>query len=281
MTDDLTARFSAGAKAWANYNQEPLGQIRHEVIWHHLVPHLPEVADERDPPRVLDAGGGSGELALRLSQLGYRVWLLDNAPAMLDQAKEAARHLPEEVRARLTFRLLCADEVDDAFPSGFFDAIACHTLIEYLSEPRQTLRKLSGLLREGGLLSLSFVNRHAEVLREIWSRGDPAAALSKLEHAGFCATLFDVPGRAYAVEEVNGWLSGLGFTPIGAFGVRAFADYVPRERLEEPEFLDSLRRLELAAADTSPYRRIARYAHILAHKNPEPHSHPGSSKGLV
>ena len=91
MNEDTRARFDAGAKTWAGYNAKPLGRIRREVTWCNLVPHLPAVTDAEDPPRVLDAGGGSGELALRLAQRGYRVWLLDYAPAMLHQAQRAAR----------------------------------------------------------------------------------------------------------------------------------------------------------------------------------------------
>ena len=106
MTTDSREGFSAGAEAWADYNRQPLGRIRHEVTWHNLAPHLPDLAVTGNPPRVLDAGGGSGELALRLAQRGYRVWLLDYAPAMLDQARQAAQALPDEARARLTFCLL-------------------------------------------------------------------------------------------------------------------------------------------------------------------------------
>jgi 2-polyprenyl-3-methyl-5-hydroxy-6-metoxy-1,4-benzoquinol methylase len=81
MSDDSRARFGAGAEAWADYNQQPLGRIRREVTWHNLAPHLPKVAGEEVPPRVLDAPGASGELALRLARQGYRVWLVPSSPA--------------------------------------------------------------------------------------------------------------------------------------------------------------------------------------------------------
>ncbi|NIV33472.1 MAG: SAM-dependent methyltransferase, partial [Anaerolineae bacterium] len=76
-------------------------------------------------------------------------------------------------------------------------------------------------------------------------------------------------GQAYSGEEVSAWLSPLGLTITATCGVRAFADQVPEERLAEPGFLDALLRLELAAAQLDPYRRIARYIHILARKHVE------------
>jgi S-adenosylmethionine-dependent methyltransferase len=218
---------------------------------------------------VLDAGGGSGELALRLAQRGYRVWLLDYAPAMLDQARYAALSLSHDAQARLNFRLLPAEEASNAFAPGFFQVITCHTLVEYLHRPQVTIGELVSLLSDGGLLSLSFVNRHAEVLRQVWSHSDPAGALARLKDGSFCAGLFDIPGQAYTAEEVSTWLPPVGLTLTAVCGVRAFVDQVPEERLDEPAFLDALLRLESAAAPLDPYRRIARYMHLLARKDVE------------
>jgi S-adenosylmethionine-dependent methyltransferase len=267
MLQDAQARFDARAEAWTRYNQEPLGCIRREVTWHNLVPYLPDVAAGGDRPRVLDAGGGSGELALQLARRGYRVWLLDYAPAMLGEARRAAEALPADTRANLTLCLMPVAEVRDAFAPGFFDAILCHTLIEYLSEPRVALHGLVRSLCTGGLLSLSFVNRHAEVLRQVWRRGDPAGALAKLEDGTFCAGLFDVSAVAYTAGEISSWLVEMGLVVAKSLGVRFFADYVPEARLDEPAFLDALLCLEMAAASQSPYRQLARYVHLLAHKS--------------
>lgn len=266
MIEDGRERFDAGAAAWADYNQTALGRIRREVTWHNLVPHLPPVVADQDPPRILDAGGGSGELALRLVQRGYAVWLSDYAPAMLEQAERAAQALPVGARARLTLCLLSADEAAQHFSPGYFDAIACHTVLEYLPQPRETLEGLASLLRGGGLLSVSFVNRHAEVLRQVWSRGDPDGALAKLEGRSFCAGLFGLRGRAYDADEVGGWLEGLGLVVTETCGVRALADFVPSERLEDADLLQALLTLEKAVSSRSPYMLMARYVHLLAHK---------------
>jgi S-adenosylmethionine-dependent methyltransferase len=188
---------------------------------------------------------------------------------MLHQARQTAQALPDDVQARLTFCLMPASEVPNSFAPGFFDAIFCHTLIEYLPEPRDALQTLARSLRDGGLLSLSFVNRHAEVLRQVWSRGDPAGALTKLEGGAFCASLFDLSGVSYTAEEVGGWLIDMGLTITENLGVRIFADYVPHERLDEAEFFDALLRLEMASAAQPPYHQLARYAHLLAHKKVE------------
>jgi 2-polyprenyl-3-methyl-5-hydroxy-6-metoxy-1,4-benzoquinol methylase len=270
MLDHVRGRFDAGAGDWTRYNQEPLGCIRRELTWRNLAPYLPDVRDGEDAPCALDAGGGSGEMALRLATYGCRVWLLDYAPAMLEQARQASADLPEEARARLSFCQLSAGEVAEAFAPGTFDVVVCHTLIEYLPDPVQVLRGLASLLRDDGLLSLSFVNRHSEVLRQVWSRGDPDGALAKLKDGAFHAKLFDVPGQSYSAEEVSAWLPPLALSIKATRGVRIFADRVPPQHLTAPAFLEALLKLESAAAGLEPYRHIARYIQLLARKDREP-----------
>ena len=258
--------FHAGAQAWVNYNCTPLGRIRREVTWHNLVPHLPAVVDPEHPPYVLDAGSGTGEMALQLVQQGYRVFLLDCAPGMLDLARQAAETLPANLRARLSTCLMSVDDAPQLFAPGSFDAVTCHTLIEYLPTPRGTLLGLTSLLRDGGVLSVSFVNRHAEVLRRTWLQADPAGAQASLDHTTFCSALFRLEGTAYTADEVETWLSELNLVVTARCGVRMFADYLPRERLEDPAFFDAVLRLEKAVADRPPYPSLARYSHLVAQK---------------
>jgi S-adenosylmethionine-dependent methyltransferase len=185
---------------------------------------------------------------------------------MLDQARQASRQEPPEVTSRLNYCLLEVNAAAQAFAPAFFDAVTCHTLIEYLPDPRSTLASLASLLRGGGLLSLSFVNRHAEILRQVWSRSDPAGALDRLDSGAFCAKLFGLQGLAYTGDEVSAWLTDLGLEVTSMCGVRALADQAPREQLEDPAFYKALLRLEKAVSARKPYHLIARYVHLLAHK---------------
>jgi SAM-dependent methyltransferase len=274
MAQDHRTRFDEGAEAWAAYYRKPLGRIRHAVTWHNLAAHLPAIEGGQEPPRVLDAGGGSGELALELVRAGYRAWLLDPAAAMLDVGRRAARDLPNDVGSRLSFCLSSVDDAPETFAPGFFDAIACHTLIEYVPAPQDTLRTLAGLLRPGGLLSVSFVNRHAVVLRQVWARGDLAGARASLEEGTFHASLFDVPGRSYTVDEAGDWLETLGLAVAARYGVRAFADFAPAGCVDDPEFYDELLNLELEAAARSPYMLIARYVQLISYKSISPGEKP-------
>ncbi len=267
MCNETMEQFDQGAEAWVDYNQQPMGRIRRAVTWHNLSRHLPHISDPDQPPFILDVGGGSGELALQLVQQGYQVCLVDYASSMLDQARLAARALPGGAAELLTLCHMPAEDLPQAFSPSTFDGIACHTLIEYLPDPRATLHALSKLLRDDGILSVSFVNRHAAVLRRIWSEVDPGTALAELEAGGgFCANLFDLHGQAYSSHLVRDWLESSGLTVAATYGVRIFADFLPRERLEDSDFFEALLRLEREASSRDPYKKIARYTHLVARK---------------
>jgi hypothetical protein len=74
---------------------------------------------------------------------------------------------------------------------------------------------------------------------------------------------------AYTATEASAWLAELGMMTVASYGVRAFADFVPGERLGEPGFFDALLQLELAAADYPPFNLMARYVQLVAQR-PKP-----------
>jgi len=57
-----------------------------------------------------------------------------------------------------------------------------------------------------------------------------------------------------------------GLEMLAEYGVRIFADYLPVEKLADPEFFARLLELEMAAATLHPYRLIARYIQLLGRK---------------
>ena len=65
------------------------GFIRSRVLWEDMTTQIPGLAEGR--LSVLDAGGGSGRLAVRMAEAGNRVTLCDPSQEMLDLARKTAR----------------------------------------------------------------------------------------------------------------------------------------------------------------------------------------------
>ena len=116
------------------------------------------------------------------------------------------------------------------------------------------------------LLSLLLVNPCADVLRWALTRGDLEKARLALREQVSSADLFGLPRRTVRAETVREAMVQAQVAVVAQYGVRVFADYLPAEKLADPEFFARLLELEAAAATLHPYRLIARYIQLLGRK---------------
>jgi ubiquinone/menaquinone biosynthesis C-methylase UbiE len=108
-----------------------------------------------DGLRLLDLGCGMGGFAVAAALAGAQVTALDYNPAYAAiTTLRAARHslrLPVAVAAGETLPL----------PGAAFDAITCWDVLEHVQSPDALLRESARVLRPGGTLLLTVINRYA------------------------------------------------------------------------------------------------------------------------
>jgi 2-polyprenyl-6-hydroxyphenyl methylase/3-demethylubiquinone-9 3-methyltransferase len=105
--------------------------------------------------RVLDIGCGGGLLAEALAQRGAQVCGIDLSPAMI----EVARLHAHETQAPIDYRLCSAEDLARS-EAGTFELITCMELIEHVPSPAALLAAIAALLRPGGDLFVSTINRN-------------------------------------------------------------------------------------------------------------------------
>ncbi|HEY0768672.1 MAG TPA: bifunctional 2-polyprenyl-6-hydroxyphenol methylase/3-demethylubiquinol 3-O-methyltransferase UbiG [Steroidobacteraceae bacterium] len=105
--------------------------------------------------RVLDVGCGGGLLAEALARAGARVTAIDLAPGMI----EVARLHAAESALTVDYRVAAAEQVAAAEPAGF-DVVTCMEMLEHVPEPAAMTATLARLLRPGGALFVSTINRN-------------------------------------------------------------------------------------------------------------------------
>jgi 2-polyprenyl-6-hydroxyphenyl methylase/3-demethylubiquinone-9 3-methyltransferase len=105
--------------------------------------------------RVLDVGCGGGLLAESLARAGARVTAVDLAPGMI----EVARLHAAESALSIDYRVVAAEELAAAGTTGF-DVVTCMEMLEHVPEPARMLATLAGLMRPGGTLFVSTLNRN-------------------------------------------------------------------------------------------------------------------------
>jgi 2-polyprenyl-6-hydroxyphenyl methylase / 3-demethylubiquinone-9 3-methyltransferase len=161
--------------------------------------------------RVLDVGCGGGLLAESLCRAGATVSAIDLAPTMVETARlhalDSGLHIDYQVES--AERLL-------ATKAGKFDVITCMEMLEHVPDPGATIAVLGGLVRPGGDVFISTINRNlksfalaivgAEYLARLVPRGthEYERLLKPSEIARFA--------RAAALEVAD--IAGLNYDPV-------------------------------------------------------------------
>jgi 2-polyprenyl-6-hydroxyphenyl methylase/3-demethylubiquinone-9 3-methyltransferase len=104
---------------------------------------------------VLDVGCGGGLLAEALAQRGASVSAIDLAPSMIEVAQ---LHAHQSALA-IDYQLCSAEQYAARRPAPF-DVVTCMELIEHVPDPAALLAALGALLRPGGDLFVSTINRN-------------------------------------------------------------------------------------------------------------------------
>jgi 2-polyprenyl-6-hydroxyphenyl methylase/3-demethylubiquinone-9 3-methyltransferase len=155
--------------------------------------------------RVLDIGCGGGLLAESLARQGAQVSAIDLAPSMIEIAQLHAH----ESQLQIDYQIASAEQFAQTAP-GAFDVITCMELIEHVPSPATLLAAIARLLRPGGDLFISTINRNlrsflfaivgAEYMLKLIPRGthEYARLLRPAELAKLART------QALSVRDVSG-----------------------------------------------------------------------------
>ncbi|MSQ92730.1 MAG: bifunctional 2-polyprenyl-6-hydroxyphenol methylase/3-demethylubiquinol 3-O-methyltransferase UbiG, partial [Gammaproteobacteria bacterium] len=146
------SKFDAAASRW----WDPDGEFR---PLHDLNPARLDYIEARaglGGRRVLDVGCGGGLLAEGMARRGARVTGIDLSPGAL----EVARLHALEDSVAVDYRLLAAEELADT-DHGTFDLVTCLEMLEHVPDPGQVIQAIARLVRPGGDVVCSTINRNA------------------------------------------------------------------------------------------------------------------------
>lgn len=147
--------------------------------------------------QVLDVGCGAGLLSEALAGEGAQVTALDLAPELV----KVARLHGLESGVKVDYRLQSVESLAAEMP-GAFDAITCMEMLEHVPDPGSIIRACATLLRPGGRLFLSTLNR------------TPAAFALAIVGAEYIARLLPKGTHQYRdfikPHELGAWLREVG-----------------------------------------------------------------------
>ncbi|WP_246530686.1 class I SAM-dependent methyltransferase [Streptomyces bathyalis] len=253
--------FDAALDSWRVWQESPWGQLRYRLAEFNLQRRLEELGP--GPLRVLDLAGADGGDALPLLRRGHHVTIADFSPGMLAAARERAER--DGTGERLVTVEADVFELPGAVTGSRYDVVLCHNLLQYLDDPAPAVRTAASLVRDGGVLSVMALNRHAAALGLAVRSLDPAAALDALDRRTTHGETFATELTLHTAEEITPLLAESGCTGIEHCGIRNVNDHIVDDsRKHDPDFFSALEALELAMTDRHPYPHTAKIFQLLA-----------------
>jgi S-adenosylmethionine-dependent methyltransferase len=232
----------------------PRGQSA--LLWASLLRCLAETAESGPDraPRVLDCGGGSGSLAVPLAGQGAEVTVVD---VSIDALSTLIRRAAEAGASdRVAAVQGDAEALSELVPSGYFDLVLAHEVLENLTSLGGGLQQITAVLRPGGSTSVVVSNPVAVVLGRALA-GDVTGALTALRRPTH---------QIYDLESLVRQCRAVGLEVDSVDGIGVFSELVPGIELERPGNMTALAELENATAAVAPYRDIASRLHIMARR---------------
>lgn len=249
--DNLSQQFRK------NIYNTPKGQIRLNILWRDLLEQIPEI--ETGGLSILDAGAGQGNFALQLAQKNHQLTLCDLSSEMLQDAKVlfTEHQLEKDVQFIHAPIQKLSKHIDKQY-----DVVLFHAVLEWLAEPKETLKQLLTFIKPDGYLSLMFYSRTGLIYQNLTHGNFEHILNNALAGEGKSLT----PTNPQDPEDVYNWLNEFKLESLIRSGVRVFYDGISRERRKEISE-EELFELEKQFSRAEPYCSLARYIHVLCKKS--------------
>ncbi|MFB9377677.1 methyltransferase [Kineococcus gynurae] len=229
------------------------------------------------PQTVVDLGGGTGGLAVRVAELGHLVVVVDPSPDALAALERRAREagVSDRIRAvqgdaaELPAVLApggpAAADLAGVWPAAGADLLLAHGVLEVVDDPAAALAAAHAVLRPGGRLSLLLTQWSGTVLSRALA-GNLAQALRTVTDPEHRGGDHDLLRRRFDRAGATGLAAAAGFTVTAVEGVRIFADLVPAACGASEAEQAQLLALEEAAARHEEFLGVAGQLHLHAHR---------------
>ena len=235
--------------------------LRTAVVWDAVCEVIDRLAGST-PLTIVDVGGGTGGLAVRLAELGHHVVVIDPSPNALASLHRRAADggVGELVRGVQGDTSDLGSSVDD----GSVDVLLCHGVLDVVDEPAQALARMHAALRVDGLLSVVVPGRVASVLaRALAGQFERARTLLDARIDDWRP---DVHGpRRFTPSDVANLLDRGGFEVDRIDATRVFSDLVPSALVDgESGGRRALLDLERAVATSPDFEALGGQLHAVA-----------------
>ncbi len=153
--------FSNLSKHWWNVDG-PLGSLHKlaDVRIEFILRNISRVAKKKNllplqSLKCIDVGCGGGILSERLKRLGGNITGIDTSNQAIDVAKEHAK----KGNLKINYKCISTSKFLQSYKNLKFDVVIASEVIEHVNNRAKFLSDLSDLLKDGGLLIITTLNK--------------------------------------------------------------------------------------------------------------------------
>ncbi len=212
--------------------------------------------------RVVDLGGGTGGLAVRIAKLGHEVVVVDPSPDALAslESRAAQSGVTDSVKGVLGD----AATLHEVVGEHSTDVVICHGVLEVVDEPVAALHAAAAVLVDHGCLSVLAAQRSAAIFSRAIAGHLEDARAALADPDGSWGSTDPVP-RRFSRQQLASLVAEAGFTVAEIRGIRVFSDHLDGAVVDaRPGADDTLLELEAAVATDPDFMAMATQLHILA-----------------
>lgn len=246
ITNTSTAKGSAGSinvQGYLDSTKAPWGQLFYKMVWRHL-----EYRDKK----ILDFGSGFGITANFLAEWNDVTAIEPNAEMLSYRQKE---HDYKQISGSVEQLKMLASES--------YDLIVCHNVLEYMNPENreEVFAEFARILKPDGRLSIVKHNRAGKIMQKAVFEYRIEEALDLL-HKGTAVSVNFGQIQEYETEELEAYGDGA-FGIEDVYGIRMFFGLQRNEWKNEPDWMDTMYRMESAAEMVPEFRAIAFFHHVI------------------
>ncbi len=260
MKESSSARFHTKAAAkYDNSYTDERWKIHGAVLDAKLDEFLP-----KRPSKILDAGGGTGNFAIRMAKLGHDVTLTDISAGMLAQAKKKIK------KEELDIRVLRLDITNmRKLETSTFDFTASlGDPVSYCKDPRKAIAELARVTKRNRYVFIT-VDSFFRVMGMLFAAGR-LKELERLERTGTTNYPISFPQHNFRVAELHQLFLANRLRVMDTFGLLGIInktdEKVRDRRLRSRRFFNWAMRMEMMYANEPSIVGTANHIGIVGKK---------------
>lgn len=225
MAESKSAKFHS--KISRNYDklyENRYWDINGRVEWSRINTYLPNKKSS-----ILDAGGGTGEFAIKFAKKGHRVVMTEVSSGMLKVAQAKIKKQKMERSIRLLYQDIT--DMKELRANSFDFVISVGDPVSYCMNEARAIKELARVAKRGAYVLITVDSYFSTLIKILKCRNDKE--LAKLEKSGKTTFPFDYPQHNFKVAELRNLFEKNGLEVIEIFGLSNLMNKIDKPSLKK------------------------------------------------